>query len=154
MLANPPWERLKLQEEEFFASRSPEIANAKNKAERGKKIADLVKSKNQNEKDLHAAFEKAKRHSEATSNFAHLYENENGRYPLTGIGDVNSYALFAELILYLKSINGRAGFITPSGIATDDSTKTYFSHIATKGMLHSFYDFENSEALFPAVDRI
>ncbi len=152
VLANPPWERLKLQEEEFFASRSPEIANAKNKAERGKKIADLVKSKNQNEKDLHAAFEKAKRHSEATSNFAHLYENENGRYPLTGIGDVNSYALFAELILYLKSIKGRAGFITPSGIATDDSTKTYFSHIATKGMLHSFYDFENRESLFPAVD--
>ena len=77
---------------------------------------------------------------------------EGGRYPLTGIGDVNTYALFAELIHSLRSVNGRAGFITPSGIATDDSTKLYFGHIATKGMLASFYDFENREKLFPSVD--
>lgn len=34
MLGNPPWERIKLQEEEFFATRSPLVAEAKHKAER------------------------------------------------------------------------------------------------------------------------
>ena len=29
LLGNPPWERIKLQEEEFFAARDPEIANAR-----------------------------------------------------------------------------------------------------------------------------
>ena len=28
VLANPPWERIKLQEQEFFGPRNPEIANA------------------------------------------------------------------------------------------------------------------------------
>ena len=41
MLGNPPWERVKLQEQEFFATREPEIANAKNAAARKKVIAAL-----------------------------------------------------------------------------------------------------------------
>ena len=38
VIGNPPWERIKLQEQEFFASRSPEIAGTRNKAEREKLI--------------------------------------------------------------------------------------------------------------------
>jgi len=41
VLGNPPWERIKLQEKEFFASRSVEIANAANKAAREKLIQEL-----------------------------------------------------------------------------------------------------------------
>jgi hypothetical protein len=36
VLGNPPWELIKLQEQEFFAARSPDIANAPNKAARDK----------------------------------------------------------------------------------------------------------------------
>ena len=32
LLGNPPWERVKLQEQEFFAARDPEIAKAPNAA--------------------------------------------------------------------------------------------------------------------------
>ncbi|WP_051040515.1 Eco57I restriction-modification methylase domain-containing protein [Methylomicrobium album] len=39
VLGNPPWERVKLQEKEFFAERSPEIANAINAASRKRLIA-------------------------------------------------------------------------------------------------------------------
>ena len=41
----------------------------------------------------------------------------------------------------------------PTGIATDDSTKAYFGHLAQSGRLVSLYDFENREAIFPAVHR-
>ena len=41
VLGNPPWERVKLQEEEFFALRDQEIATAKNAAARKKLIAQL-----------------------------------------------------------------------------------------------------------------
>ncbi len=34
VLGNPPWERIKLQEQEFFAAREPEIAEAPNAAAR------------------------------------------------------------------------------------------------------------------------
>lgn len=41
VLGNPPWERVKLQEKEFFEYRDEEIANAPNKSERGKLIKKL-----------------------------------------------------------------------------------------------------------------
>jgi hypothetical protein len=64
--------------------------------------------------------------------FAHVKGGDGGRYPLTGVGDVNTYALFAETILQITAPTGRAGFIVPTGIATDDSTKAYFGHITQK----------------------
>jgi hypothetical protein len=38
VLGNPPWERIKLQEEEFFATRHHDVAEARNKADRTKRI--------------------------------------------------------------------------------------------------------------------
>ena len=43
MLGNPPWERVKLQEQEYFAAREPAIADAKNAAARKKMIAALTR---------------------------------------------------------------------------------------------------------------
>ncbi len=41
VLGNPPWDKIKLKDEEFFASRSPEITNAQNGSKRKKLIAQL-----------------------------------------------------------------------------------------------------------------
>src|SRR2546425_2379330 len=41
VLGNPPWDRIKLQEKEWFATRRPEIANAPNAAARRKMIEAL-----------------------------------------------------------------------------------------------------------------
>lgn len=166
ILANPPWERIKLQEEEFFASRHPDIAAALNKAERGQRIAWLgegMLARNlhpemefdtrecEAEQRLYAEFITARRTAEATSLYAHVNGDEGGRYPHTGVGDVNTYALFAETISQLVSRDGRAGFIVPTGIATDDSTKAYFADIAQSGRLISLFSFENEEFIFPSV---
>lgn len=167
MLGNPPWERIKLQEEEFFATRSPLVASARNKFERGQRIewlrdgvllhnlnpdleaAEGLSPPNRVEMALYAEFIAARRGAEAASVFFH----DGRRFALTGVGDVNTYALFAETFLQAMRANGRAGFIVPTGIATDDSTKAYFGYIATGGRLASLYDFENSEGVFPAVHR-
>ena len=45
VLGNPPWERIKLQEQEFFALRSPEIANAPNKAARDRSHQETCRRK-------------------------------------------------------------------------------------------------------------
>ncbi len=168
VLGNPPWERIKLQEEEFFATRNTDVAKAKNKAERAQRIQWLSEGMLAKHllPDLHhpehecAAevrlfneFESAKRTAEAASAFMHVKGDEGGRYPLTGVGDVNTYALFSESILQITSNTGRAGFIVPTGIATDDSTKAFFGHISQSGRLASLYDIENREAIFPSVHR-
>lgn len=165
MLGNPPWERIKLQEEEFFATRSPLVAAAKNKAERAKRIellrqglllhtlypdveaAEGLSPPNRAEMRLHEDFIAARRGAEAAS----LYAHDSGRYPLTGVGDVNTYALFAESLFQLTAPKGRAGFIVPTGIATDDSTKLYFEAVTQQRRLAALYSFENEEFVFPAV---
>lgn len=148
MLGNPPWERIKLQEQEFFSSRAPEIAAAKNAAERSRMINALNQSEKWASKNLYHQFQLAKQGAEGASAFARL----SGRFPLAGRGDVNLYAIFAEH--FAKAINetGRSGVIVPTGIATDDSTKYFFGWLAEAKRLVSLYDFENREKLFKAVD--
>ncbi|HFS0969410.1 TPA: N-6 DNA methylase [Pseudomonas aeruginosa] len=147
VLGNPPWERIKLQEKEFFAARHPAVANARNAAEREHMIEALAKGLPW-ERELQEEFYSERRGAEASSLFA-----RSGRYLLTGVGDVNLYALFAEHMLRMIGQGGRAGVIVPTGIATDDSTKAYFAHIAGEQKLASLYDFENRAGLFPGVHR-
>jgi hypothetical protein len=145
ILGNPPWERVKLQEQEFFASRDPEIAKAPNAAARGRAIAALRETN----PVLHAAFEGAKSASENESGFL----RKSGRFPLTGRGDVNTYSVFAEQMARGLRTTGRAGIIVPTGIATDDTNKAFFGWLVNSGRLAALYDFENREGIFPGVHR-
>lgn len=142
MLGNPPWEQLQLSEEEFFAPRAPSVATLAGD-KRKKAIAELKRTAPW----LWEQFHSAKRQYDA----ANLYLRAGGRFPLAAFGKLNTYALFSEAFLQATSRTGRAGFIVPTGIATDDATKTYFGHITSKGRLASLFDFENSDAVFPAV---
>lgn len=166
VLGNPPWERIKLQEEEFFATRHRDVAEARNKAERAQRIQWLSEGmlsrnlypelahdalEDAVEKSLYTEFIGARRTAEAASLFAHVDGDDGGRYPLTGVGDVNTYALFAETISQITSPSGRAGFIVPTGIATDDSTKAYFGWLTQSGALVKLQAFENEEFIFPSV---
>jgi len=158
VLGNPPWERIKLQEEEFFATRNRFVAEAKNKAERGQRIEWLARGmlahnlypalehplqECEAEQRLYEEFISARRTAEAASIFAHVKGDDGGRYPLTGVGDVNTYALFAETITQITHATGRAGFIVPSGLATDNTTKDFFGSLVTNQSLVSFFEFEN-----------
>jgi len=145
VLGNPPWERIKLQEKEWFAARRPDIANAPNAAARRRMIAALE----QEDPALFAAFQQDKANAENGSNFV----RNSGVYPLCGRGDVNTYTIFAELARHLQSAIGRVGIIVPSGIATDDTTKFYFQDLMDGSALVSLYDFENRQAIFPGVHR-
>ena len=57
VIGNPPWERVKLQEQEFFAARSPDIANAPNAAARKKLIAALADSDSPADRALYDEFQ-------------------------------------------------------------------------------------------------
>lgn len=151
VLGNPPWERIKLQEQEFFASRSPEIAAATNKAIRERLIEALAQAPAGSfERSLSNSFVTAKREAEATSEFVRVDGDEGGRFALTGCGDVNTYALFAELFANLA--RDHAGVIVPTGIATDATTAPFFAALIENHRLARLVDFENRAGLFPAVD--
>ena len=140
MLGNPPWERVKLQEKEWFAERIPAIANAPNAAVRKRMIEALKKT----DPKIHQAFLSDLRKAEGESHFFRT----SCRYPLCARGDINVYAIFAELMRKAIKINGRVGCVVPTGIATDNTTRFFFQDIVESSSLVSLFDFEN-EDFFP-----
>jgi len=145
VLGNPPWERVKLQEKEFFASREPSIASARNAAARKKLIAALPVTN----PILWKEWTQASRNAQGRSHFA----RQSGRYPLCGKGDVNTYALFAEHNWSVLAPHGCAGFIVPSGIVTDSTTKEYFQSLLERSVLASVHHFENESLVFKGLDH-
>ncbi|ODA29726.1 Eco57I restriction-modification methylase domain-containing protein [Planctopirus hydrillae] len=143
-LGNPPWERLKIQEKEWFAERAPDVANARNSSIREKLIREL------REKDVRMLqeYQDARRHAEGEGHMA----RNTGRFPLCGRGDVNTYSIFAELNRSNTGLHGRVGCIVPSGIATDSTTQYFIRDLIDSRLLVSLFDFENRQKLFPSVD--
>jgi hypothetical protein len=145
VLGNPPWERLKLQEKEWFSDRVPAIAAASNTARRQKLITELHRTA----PEIIGEFSNARRHSEGSSHFV----RHSNAFPLCGRGDVNTYTLFTELNRHICSIRGRIGCIIPPGIATDDTTKFFFQDLIENQCLVSLFAFINEARLFPIDHR-
>lgn len=149
VIGNPPWERVKVQDREFFSLTDPTTAGAVSANDRKKRIAAMPTDN----PELHAAYLAARDQAQTMLDYARLPVEQGGRYPLTGKGDVNLYMLFAELARSLVAPEGLAGVLVPSGIATDDTTKEFFSDLMDAKRLVSLYDFENKEAHFEDVHR-
>ncbi|MCX5045260.1 N-6 DNA methylase [Aldersonia sp. NBC_00410] len=141
VVGNPPWERVKIQDKEFFGNAGrPDIEGAATAAIRKKMIDKLAET----DPDLHYAYLAALRQSDGT---AHLLL-KSGRYPFTGQGDVNTYSVFAETMRTVTNPEGAAGIITPTGLATDKTTSPFFADTLSNHRLYAFYDFENEAKIF------
>jgi len=143
VLGNPPWEKVQLEEKQFFEVWRPDIASATSANRRR-----LLQTLPDEDPVLWGKWVQALRESEATT---HLIKR-SGRSPLSSRGNINSYTLFLELSTDARSPRGRTGMIVPSGIATDETTKLFFQQLMESRSLVSLYDFENRAGLFPAVD--
>jgi hypothetical protein len=146
VIGNPPWERMKLQEREFFSLPAPQIATATNAAKR-RRMVEKLETENP---ELFARYKQALADAETALNYCRT----SGHYPLTGHGDINTYAAFAELASQLVAPDGRVGLLVPSGIASDMTTKDFFASVAETNRLIRLYDFENRlKKFFPDVDN-
>ena len=143
VIGNPPWDRMKMQEVEWFASRRLEIAMAPRAADRKQMIADLRKAQDPLAQDYAVAKSRAV--------MATRMARRSGLYPLLSSGDVNLYSLFVERAMTLVKPDGMVGLLVPSGIASDKTAARFFKSVATEGRLKALYDFENKKVFFPDV---
>ncbi len=144
VIGNPPWDRIKLQEVEWFAEREPKIAEQARAADRKALITELQSKKAPLAADYAQAVERAEANSRVLA--------KAGDYPLLGGGDVNLYSLFVERAQGLVHPQGLVALLTPSGIAADKGAAEFFKSIATTGRLGALYDFENRRVFFADVD--
>lgn len=85
-IGNPPWDRIKLQEVEWFGLRDPRIAMAVRASDRIKMIKALEKAK----APIFVDFTKTKDRAEGMAELA----RKVGDYPLLSGGDINLNSLF------------------------------------------------------------
>ncbi|MCI6864557.1 hypothetical protein [Anaerobiospirillum succiniciproducens] len=166
VLGNPPWDKPKVEDEKWFATRNPEIANA-SKADIRKKMIEKLShgqlasshlkdgamlAPNMAEIQLYEQYINAQHTADCMGAFGHLDAEAGGRFPLTGVGDTNLFAYFAELAYSLKEDDGRAGMVIPTGLVSDNATQAFAQHLLA-GNLIQLYDFENKEKFFPIDSR-
>ena len=149
VIGNPPWDRLKLQQVEWFAARAPAIARATRAADRARMIRELTDTN----QELRHQFVRASEMAALASRMANLKSERGGEYPLLGHGDVNLYSLFVERAGRLVKPDGLVGLLTPSGIAGDLGAAAFFRSVSTTGRLHTLLDYENRGVFFPDVHR-
>jgi hypothetical protein len=142
IVGNPPWERVKVQEKEFFADIRPEIAGARNAAVR-KRMIEALEHGDDGDPDVYRAYRAALRESDV---YSHLVRH-SGRYPRTGRGDINTYQVFAETSTTLVAPTGRTCMVLPPEIAVGKTTSEFFSALVDDSRLVALAEFENEEFL-------
>ena len=143
IIGNPPWDRIKLQEVEWFATRSPDLALAPTAAARRRGIKQL----RDQDDPLAADFDAAKLRADRLGQLIRASDH----YPLLGGGDINLYSLFVERAMRLTKPDGIVGLLTPSGIYADKTAARFFKSVSTSGRVGGLFDFENRKIFFPDV---
>jgi hypothetical protein len=115
IIGNPPWDRMKLQQVEWFAARRREIALAQRASDRAKMIAALEKAGD----PLAIDYAKAATRAEKGARMA----RSGGDYPLLSGGDINLYSLFVERAMKLVRHDGMIGLLT-APMTSPGSTRT------------------------------
>ena len=150
VIGNPPWDRIKLQEVEWFATRDRELALAPTAAARRAGIGRLRAAGS----PLADEFDAAKLQADRLGQLV----RGSGHYPLLGGGDINLYSLFVERAMDLVKPKGFIGLLTPSGIYGDKTAAKFFKSVSTGGRVSALFDFENRRPgtrlppFFPDVD--
>jgi hypothetical protein len=139
VLGNPPWDQIQPEEVRFFAGPAPEIAQMSG-TKRKNAIAKLID-------DDHVLASQWFTYTRTLHSTSHMIR-ANGMFPLSAVGKLNTYALFAELALNVSGSSGRTGMIVPTGIVSDKSYSGFFAELVEEGLLVSFYGFVNSRKIF------
>ncbi len=143
VIGNPPWDRIKLQEVEWFATRAPELALAPTAAARREGIRRLRNAGSPLVDEFDEAKERADRLGQVV--------RKSRDYPLLGGGDINLYSLFVERAMALVKPDGFVGLLTPSGIYADKTAAKFFQSVSTSGRVGGLFDFENRKIFFKDV---
>ncbi|WP_292469018.1 hypothetical protein [Mesorhizobium sp.] len=137
IVGNPPWDRMKLQQVEWFAARRRDIALAPRAADRARMIRALADAGD----PLFADYAKASGRAETAARLART----SGDYPLLSGGDTNINSLFVERAKHLSKTDGMVGLLVPSGIATETNSQPFFSALMERDSAKCVYDFFNKK---------
>lgn len=145
VLGNPPWEKLRFEERAFFRPVCPAISAISQKNKREKEIKKLAVN----------WLELLEYYQLLQDDYASV-KKEIPKHPLLKIslvGELNTYAMFAELASRLTEKDGFAAIIVKSALVTSTCYSSCFRHFVNQGSLSEVFLFDNREKLFQIDSR-
>lgn len=145
VLGNPPWEKLRFEERAFFRPVCPAISAISQKNKREKEIKKLAVN----------WLELLEYYQLLQDDYASV-RKEIPKHPLLKVslvGELNTYAMFAELASRLTEKDGFAAIIVKSALVTSTCYSSCFRHFVNQGSLSEVFLFDNREKLFQIDSR-
>ena len=145
VLGNPPWEKLRFEERAFFRPVCPAISAISQKNKREKEIKKLAVN----------WLELLEYYQLLQDDYASV-KKEIPKHPLLKVslvGELNTYAMFAELASRLTEKDGFAAIIAKSALVTSTCYSSCFRHFVNQGLLSEVFLFDNREKLFQIDSR-
>jgi len=145
VLGNPPWEKLRFEERAFFRPVCPAISAISQKNKREKEIKKLAVN----------WLELLEYYQLLQGDYASV-KKEIPKHPLLKVslvGELNTYAMFAELASRLTEKDGFAAIIVKSALVTSTCYSSCFRHFVNQGSLSEVFLFDNREKLFQIDSR-
>lgn len=145
VLGNPPWEKLRFEERAFFRPVCPAISAISQKNKRKKEIKKLAVN----------WLELLEYYQLLQDDYASV-KKEIPKHPLLKVslvGELNTYAMFAELASRLTEKDGFAAIIVKSALVTSTCYSSCFRHFVNQGSLSEVFLFDNREKLFQIDSR-
>lgn len=145
VLGNPPWEKLRFEEQAFFRPVCPAISAISQKNKREKEIKKLAVN----------WLELLEYYQLLQDDYASV-KKEIPKHPLLKVslvGELNTYAMFAELASQLTEKDGFAAIIVKSALVTSTCYSSCFRHFVNQGSLSEVFLFDNREKLFQIDSR-
>ena len=145
VLGNPPWEKLRFEERAFFRPVCPAISAISQKNKREKEIKKLAVN----------WLELLEYYQLLQDDYASA-KKEIPKHPLLKVslvGELNTYAMFAELASRLTEKDGFAAIIVKSALVTSTCYSSCFRHFVNQGSLSEVFLFDNREKLFQIDSR-
>ena len=145
ILGNPPWEKIRFEEKKFYSLYSNSISDNHFKSSR---TIEITKTELNNVKlaefsrKFKVEIEKAK-----------FDLKQNNFFDLSHNGELNTYALFTDASLKLKSEKGVVGLVLKSGIVTSQVNQNLFKHMTIENKIIAIYDFINRKKIFKIDSR-
>ena len=140
VLGNPPWEKIRFEEKKFYALYSNAIADNHFKTSRTNEIAETELNNVQlaeYSKEFKLEIQKAKSDLK-----------KNSFFTLSNKGELNTYALFTDAAVKLKTKRGVVGLVLKSAIVTSQVNQNLFKYLTKENFVVAIYDFINRKKIF------
>lgn len=153
VVGNPPWEKWKPSDDEFFAPFSDKFGKKK----AGKQAKNLIKKEVLKDIDVQKKYKKYKnRYSLGSEYFSDENDYKYGSWTVDGrktSGDINLYITSTERFTQLGKSDFSAAILVPDNMVTDLGTTGLRHLLFDNYEVKEFLSFENRLSIFKSVDN-